>query len=123
MELHLVHIADDGTIAVVGMLLAEAEGNPALTAVFEAMPAMARAEQEVTGSVHLAALLPEQRTTYLYMGSLTTPPCSEGVHWLLMTEASSVSPPQVEAFRTVFGADARPVQPLNDQTVTEDTSA
>ena len=123
MELHLVHITDDGTIAVVGVLLAEGEGNQALAAVFEAMPAMAGSEQEVTGSVDLAALLPEQRTTYRYMGSLTTPPCSEGVHWLLMTEASSVGPPQVEAFRTVFGADARPVRPLNDRTVTEDTSA
>jgi carbonic anhydrase len=123
MELHLVHMTDDGTTAVVGVLLAEGEGNPALTAVFEAMPAMAGSEQEVTGSVDLAALLPEQRTTYRYMGSLTTPPCSEGVDWLLMTEASSVAPAQVEAFRTVFGADARPVQPLNGRTVTEDTSA
>ena len=123
MELHLVHVTDAGTIAVVGVLLTEGEGNPALTPVFEAMPAMAGPEQEVTGSVDPNALLPEQRTTYRYSGSLTTPRCSEGVHWLLMTEPMTVSAAQTEAFRTVFGENARPVQPLNDRAITEDTSA
>lgn len=123
MELHLVHITEAGEIAVVGVLLAEGEENAALKSVFEAMPAMAGPQQEVTGSVDLNALLPAQLTTYRYMGSLTTPPCSEGVNWLLMTDRSSVSTAQVEAFRKVFGQDARPVQPLNDRTVQEDTTA
>jgi carbonic anhydrase len=123
MELHLVHITDAGEIAVVGVLLAEGDENSALKSVFEAMPAMAGPQQEVKGSVDLNALLPAQLTTFRYMGSLTTPPCSEGVHWLLMTERSSVSTAQVEAFRKIFGPDARPVQPLNDRDVQEDASA
>lgn len=123
MELHLVHITDDGAIAVVGVMLTESEENAALKSVFEAMPAMAGPEQEVTGSVDLNALLPAQRTSYRYSGSLTTPPCSEGVQWLLLTERQTVSTAQVEAFRKVFIMDARPVQPLNDRELSEDTTA
>jgi carbonic anhydrase len=122
MELHLVHITDDGAIAVVGVLLTESEENAALKSVFEAMPAMAGPEQEVIGSVDLYALLPSQLTSYRYSGSLTTPPCSEGVQWLLMTERQSVSAAQVGAFRKVFITDARPVQPLNDREIGEDTT-
>ena len=122
MELHLVHVAADGTIAVVGLLLREGAEDAALSPVFEAMPAMAGPEQEVKGSVDLAALLPATRTTYRYLGSLTTPPCAEGVHWLVFVEPAEVAPAQVEAFGRVFGANARPVQPLNDREVEEDTT-
>lgn len=123
MELHLVHKAEDGTLAVVGVLLREGAEHAGLKPVFEAMPVMAGPEQEVTGTVDLAALLPETRTTFRYMGSLTTPPCSEGVHWNLFNEPAEVSAAQVEAFRKIFELDARPVQPLNDRTVEEDTTA
>jgi carbonic anhydrase len=122
MELHLVHKAADESLAVVGLMLNEGTEHAALKPVFEAMPAMAGPEQEVAGTVDLATILPETRTTYRYMGSLTTPPCSEGVRWHLFTEPAEVSAAQVEAFRKVFGADARPVQPLNDRPVREDTS-
>jgi carbonic anhydrase len=123
MELHLVHMADDGTLAVVGLLLTEGEENDALMPFFQALPAMAGPEQEVTGRIDLAAVLPAMQTTYRYSGSLTTPPCSEGVHWLVFTEVGQVSAAQVEVFGKVFGANARPVQPLNDRTVEADTSA
>jgi carbonic anhydrase len=123
MEMHLVHITDDGAIAVVGVLLTESEENAALKGVLEAIPVTAGPEQEVTGSADLNALLPAQRTSYRYSGSLTTPPCSEGVQWLLMTERQTVSTAQVEAFRKVFIMDARPVQPLNDRQINEDTTA
>jgi carbonic anhydrase len=123
MELHLVHAAEDGTLAVVGLLLAEGEAHEVLKPVFEAFPAMAGPEQEVAGSVELAALLPAVRTTYRYEGSLTTPPCSEGVHWLLLTEPAQVSAAQVAAFHKVFGDNARPVQPLNERTIEEDATA
>jgi carbonic anhydrase len=122
MELHMVHMAEDESLAVVGLLLQEGEEHAALMPVFEAMPAMEGPEQEVTGTVDLEALLPETRTTYRYLGSLTPPPCTEGVLWLLFTEPTAVSTAQIEAFRKVFGDDARPVQPLNDRTIGEDTT-
>jgi carbonic anhydrase len=123
MELHLVHSAEDGTLAVVGLLLAEGEENAALLPFFQSLPAMAGPEQEVTGSIDLATVLPAVQTTYRYSGSLTTPPCSEGVHWLVFTEVGEVSAAQVEVFGKVFGANARPVQPLNDRELEEDTTA
>jgi carbonic anhydrase len=123
MELHLVNKAEDGGIAVVGVLLSEGEQeNAAFQPVFAAMPTAKGPEQEVTGSVDPNALLPETKTTYRYMGSLTTPPCTEGVHWLLMTEPVSLSSAQVEAFRSIFELDARPVQPLNGREIEEDTT-
>jgi carbonic anhydrase len=122
MELHLVHMSAEGAIVVIGVLLAEGAENAGLKAVFEAMPVMAGPEQEVTGSVDPNALLPAVRTTYRYMGSLTTPPCTEGVHWVLMTQPAEVSSAQVAAFRTIFALDARPVQPLNGRAVEEDTT-
>jgi carbonic anhydrase len=122
MELHLVHITDGGEIAVVGVMLAEGEENVALQPVFAAMPATAGPEVEVDGSIDLAALLPTVQTTYRYSGSLTTPPCTEGVHWLVMTEPMTVSTTQIETFRAVFEMNARPVQPLDERTVNEDTT-
>lgn len=123
MELHLVHVAADETIAVVGLLLAEGEDNAALQPVFAAMPETAGPEHRVPGSVDLAALLPAVPTTYRYLGSLTTPPCAEGVQWLLFTEPGQISAAQLAAFRKINGSNARPVQPLNVREVEEDTSA
>ena len=118
----MVNKTDDGSTAVVGLLLKEGQENAALKTVFEAMPVMAGPVQEVTGSVDLAAVLPEKRTTYRYLGSLTTPPCTEGVAWTLFTEPVEVSTEQIEAFRKIVGANARPVQPLNGRTIEDDTT-
>jgi carbonic anhydrase len=123
MELHLVHRAQDESLAVVGLFLKEGAEHATLKPVFEAMPVMAGPEQEVAGTVDLPSMLPLTRTTFRYMGSLTTPPCTEGVHWILFTEPAEVSAAQIEAYHKIFELDARPVQPLNDRTVEEDTTA
>ena len=70
-----------------------------------------------------ADLLPQVKTTYRYSGSLTTPPCSEGVTWLLMTTPVEMSEAQIAAFAQLFEhGDARPVQPLNDRSLDVDTT-
>lgn len=122
MELHLVHLADDLTIAVVSVLLAEGAEHATLQPVFDGMPGQPGDPAQVDVPLDLLALLPEQRTTYRYEGSLTTPPCSEGVQWFLFTEPAEVSAEQVDAFRKVIGENARPAQPLNDRPVEEDSS-
>lgn len=122
MEMHMVHMSAEGEIAVIGVLLKEGAENTGLKSVFEAMPVMAGPVQEVSGGVDPNALLPGIRTTYRYMGSLTTPPCTEGVHWLLMTEPAELSSVQIEAYRQIFEHDARPVQPLNDRMPEADTT-
>lgn len=126
MELHLVHIKDDDGVlsyAVVGVLLAEGEEHVPLAPVLGSIPPVAGPAQPFEFTIDLNALLPGQLTTYRYSGSLTTPPCTEGVQWLLMTERGAVSPEQVAAFKQVFNVDARPVQPLNDREVIQDTTA
>jgi carbonic anhydrase len=123
MELHFVHETADGEAAAVGVLIEEGDDNPAFQPFFDAMPKTAGPQQEVEGSIDPNAFLPVIKTTYRYEGSLTTPPCVEGVEWLLMTEPVSVSPEQVEAFRSIYDMNARPIQPINGREVDEDTTA
>jgi carbonic anhydrase len=122
MEMHMVHISAEGGIAVVGVMLNQGAENEALANVFHAMPVMEGPAQTVTGSIDPNEVLPETRTTYRYNGSLTTPPCTEGVKWLLMTEPAEVSSEQYKAFAKIVKVNSRPVQPLNDRTLVEDST-
>ncbi len=122
MELHMVHKSADDVSAVLSILLREGAGNEALEPVFANMPAEEGPEQEIDVEVDPMAFLPETRKTYRYSGSLTTPPCSEGVHWFLFIEPVEVSAEQVAVFQAIVDANARPLQPLNDREVTEDTT-
>jgi carbonic anhydrase len=74
-------------------------------------------------TLHVDDLLPRDRRYYRYEGSLTTPPCSEGVHWLVMVEPVELSRQQIEAFRSVMEVNNRPVQPRNDRRLTLETAA
>lgn len=120
LELHLVHEDANGALAVVGVFLEEGAANEALAPVWRHLPAEAGPAAPVAGTVDAAALLPERRTTWRYSGSLTTPPCSEGVSWLMMTEPVTVSREQIEAFRALFPVNNRPVQPLNGRRLVTD---
>lgn len=120
LELHLVHADAEGALAVVGVFLEEGGANEALAPVFSQMPKEAGPAAVVEGTVDAAALLPERRTTWRYPGSLTTPPCSEGVSWLVMTEPVTASREQIEAFRALFPVNNRPVQPLNGRRLVTD---
>jgi carbonic anhydrase len=122
MELHLVHKAADGATAVVGVLLKEGASGTPFDPVFNAMPAKAGPEQIVEAEVNPAEFLPASGLTYRYAGSLTTPPCTEGVHWLLFTEPVEVAPDQIAAFQKIVTANSRPTQPLNGRTVEEDST-
>jgi carbonic anhydrase len=123
MELHLVHKTADDETAVLGVLLKEGTGGEAFEPVFANLPPEEGPEQTVEAIVNPADLLPAVGTTYRYGGSLTTPPCTEGVHWLIFTEPVEISTEQVEAFRAIIAANNRPLQPANERTIEEDTSA
>ena len=122
LEMHLVHVGADGALAVVGVFLEEGAPNEALAPVWRQLPAAAGPAAVVEGSVDAAALLPERRTTWRYAGSLTTPPCSEGVSWFVMTEPVTASGEQIEAFRAIFPVNNRPVQPLGSRRLVTDRS-
>lgn len=116
-ELHFVHQADDGDLAVVGVLAAEGENNPAWSPVIEAVSAAHDEDSaEVTG-LTLSSLLPESLDHYEYDGSLTTPPCSENVRWLLLQSPIELGRTQISELRSAHSDNNRPTQPLNDREV------
>ena len=114
MELHLVHAdRNSGSLAVVGVLLIEGDSaNEAYASTLEAMPADVGEPEAVAEPIDLNALLPETRGYYTYQGSLTTPPCSEIVRWLLLDTPVALSREQIESYTALYDGNARPVQPL-----------
>jgi carbonic anhydrase len=113
MEAHLVHRDVEGNLAVVGVLLKQGHELDDLQAVWMNLP-QHEGEKSVAGvEVDATKLLPRQAEVYSYSGSLTTPPCSEGVSWFVMREPMEVSADQIKAFRSIIPPNARPVQPLN----------
>lgn len=114
---HLVHQSDAGDLAVVAVLFKQGRDNAALAPVFAGMPAAAGEKRAAGAEFDAGALLPARRSYYGYTGSLTTPPCSEGVRWHILKQPVEVSPAQLAAFRKLYRMNARPVQPLNGRVV------
>lgn len=111
MELHLVHKNEQGEIAVAGILIEAGDENPAFALLLEHLP------EEHGGRVHLedvaidpADLLPADHHWYRYMGSLTTPPCSEAVRWFVIANPITLSQRQIDAFTSLYSGNARPLQ-------------
>ena len=120
LEMHLVHQNAAGRYAVVGVMFDVGEENAALEPVWSHMPATAGPEQQFDLTVNAEDLLPDNRTTFRYDGSLTTPPCSENVMWVMMVTPLTLSKAQVQAFEAIFPHNNRPVQPLNGRVVLTD---
>lgn len=121
MVAHLVHRAADGQLGVIGVMFQEGRGiNNAISKLWLNMPEKAgqviESEQVL---INAADLLPADMAYYNYSGSLTTPPCSEGVNWMVMAAPNHVAPAQVKQFVDVFPLSTRPVQPLNTRVVSE----
>lgn len=114
---HLVHKNDAGELAVVAVLFRQGRDNAALAPVFANMPARAGEKRAAGADFDPASLLPARRGYYGYTGSLTTPPCSEGVRWHILKQPVEVSAAQLAAFRKLYRMNARPVQPLNGRVV------
>jgi len=118
MEGHLVHAAADGELAVVSVMYSEGKANEAMEAAWAAMPVSAHEEKAAGGVGSVDSFLPAGRDYYRFNGSLTTPPCTEGVRWLVMKEPAEVSAEQIRKFEEVMhGPNNRPVQPRNARVV------
>ncbi len=114
MELHLVHKSSEGRLTVIGIFLQQGQENEVLKPVWDAMPTEEQPETQVRGSkVAISQLIPKNQATYRYFGSLTTPPCSEIVQWVVFEEPIEVSQAQIQQFKQLFPGNARPTQPLN----------
>jgi carbonic anhydrase len=112
MSLHLVHKDDQGRLAVVALLFEKGPAHPVLQKVWNNLPLERNEEAAARTPLELTDLLPADRRYYTYMGSLTTPPCSEGVQWIVMRQPVTVTPEQIEIFARIYPMNARPVQQL-----------
>lgn len=120
LDAHFVHRAEDGELAVVTVLFEEGAANPELQRLWDYMPLdsndSVRSSEGVT--FNPLSMLPTDRAKYLqYIGSLTTPPCTEGVVWIVLRQPVTASAEQIALFRKMVGMNARPVQPVNGRLI------
>jgi carbonic anhydrase len=119
MVVHMVHKNDEGQLAVVAVLLEKGSEQPLIQTLWNNMPLERDMEVSPTEAIDPMQLLPENRAYWTYMGSLTTPPCTEGVLWMVMKQPVQVSPEQVAIFSRLYRNNARPVQPANGRLIKE----
>ncbi|MGW8180242.1 MAG: carbonic anhydrase, partial [bacterium] len=118
MEVHLVHADKDGNLAVIGIMMDLGEANPIISELWKKMPEKEGDTFPLASGLDAKGLLPKSKDYYRYDGSLTTPPCTEGVRWIVMKEPVSVSREQAESFEHIMHhPNNRPVQPLNARIV------
>ena len=121
MEMHLVHVSEDKKLAVIGVFIDEGRHNEAFDRIWSNLPTQTGQEvHHENVQVDIDHILPENRATYRYWGSLTTPPCSQGVGWFVYAEPIELSRDQIQAFRKIFHGNNRPIQPLNDRALLYD---
>ncbi len=114
MVAHLVHASPDGALAVVAVLLDAGAANPVIASLWQHLATHEGPEQRLDDlSVDATGLLPEDRGYYTFSGSLTTPPCTEGVTWFVLKTPQRISQSQADTFGKLYPSDARPIQPLN----------
>jgi carbonic anhydrase len=118
MVVHLMHTASDGKIAGVAVLLKAGRANTTIQQIWEHMPTTQGKEEEIPGvELDPSGLLPSQGAYYMYMGSITAPPCTEGVTWFVLQTPVEISLEEINAFAKLYPHDVRPIQPLNGRVV------
>ncbi len=114
MEIHFVHSDEKGNLAVVGVLIDEGEEHPVLNQLWSFMPEKPGDTSQKPVGIEETNLLPPTREYYAYSGSLTTPPCTEGVRWVVLKTPIQASSKQIATFKNRMGpATNRPIQPIN----------
>jgi carbonic anhydrase len=119
MTLHLVHRSADGKIAVIAVRLIEdiSRPNATLATLWQHLPTKAGATEQITEMVNPGGLLPSDRGYWTYMGSLTAPPCTEGVRWFVFEEQLGMSRDQLRAFANLFPVNSRPLQETHSRRI------
>ena len=113
MEAHFVHANTKGSLAVIGVLISTGRPNPVFNKIVSTMPEKEGPAVKADPAINPNGLLPGTRNYYRYSGSLTTPPCSETVDWLLLTDPIQVAEADVARFAKLYPMNARPVQKGN----------
>jgi carbonic anhydrase len=113
LECHLVHRSAAGDLAVIGVFIRPGETNRALEPIWSAMPRQEGPERDAGTAIDPGTLLPDERSYFRYMGSLTTPPCTQGIVWTLFQQPIEASPEQIRQFAALFADNARHIQGHN----------
>ena len=116
MEIQFFHQAADGNQLILSVLLLKGKENLALQALWANLPPPPFNMRSIN-QFNPFFLLPTDRTAFTYQGSLTTPPCFEGITWIVFKEPLELSSSQLQAYRTLFPANARPAQQLNNRQI------
>ncbi|HEY3299833.1 MAG TPA: surface-adhesin E family protein [Methylophilaceae bacterium] len=120
LEAHFVHADSKGNLTVIAVLFKEGKENEGLTRLWEQLPAEEGPPASIKSRVLPTDLIPKNPTYFRFSGSLTTPPCSEGVRWVLMKTPMTASKEQIEAFKkAMHHNNNRPIQALNGRAVLE----
>lgn len=119
MEVHLVHRGADSTYLVVSLLFEERGESPFLKKFITDIPKTSGDTTETKKEIDLTRFFPSDKRFYTYTGSLTTPPYTEGVRWLIFRQTVSCSKAQIAAFKRVEGSNARKLQPMNARMLEE----
>ncbi|MCW0347802.1 carbonic anhydrase [Pantoea ananatis] len=120
LEAHFVHANDKGELAVVGVMYEVGEENPAIETLIKKIPGKTNDKISLVERVDLSALFPTDHHYYRFSGSLTTPPCSEGLRWFIMKQPVQISQSQLKVIQDALkGSNNRPVQPLNGRVIVQ----
>jgi carbonic anhydrase len=121
MEIHFVHQADDQRLAVVGVLVKEGKHNANVDQLIKYLPnAVGEKKTHDSVNIDIALHVPKELWAYHYIGSLTTPPCTENVQWMVLRKYVEMDKAQIEAFSSRLKQNNRPTQPLNDRALSLD---
>ena len=114
LEAHFVHADNAGRLAVIGVMFKQGDENKTLKKLWHKMPEKTHGKAKLSGVLQSLNLMPKSKDYYRFNGSLTTPPCSEGVRWFVLKQPIEASKAQIDKFRAVMGGDTnRPIQPIN----------
>lgn len=120
MTVHLVHVDESGKQAVVAVLLQVGNDNALVRELWTDLPREKDKEELLEKvQIDISLMLPSDRSYYTFLGSLTTPPCSEEVTWFVLKHPVTISAAQINKFSQLYRNDARPTQPLYDRVVLE----
>jgi len=112
MEAHLVHQAEDGELAVIAVMIKKGEYNNFMQKIFKFMPKKAGGKTTNRFAINANDILPKDKSFYHYVGSLTTPPCTQIVQWYVLKEPITISSKQLSKFNSLYEGNFRPVQEI-----------
>ena len=121
LEAHFVNEDSNKRALVVGVLVREGKPNPGLAPVFSQLPTSEESPAGQPISVDLASILPKDHRAFVYTGSLTTPPCTEGVQWVVLEHPIEMSREQIDSFAKIFHDNHRPLQKVNGREIDDES--